>query len=125
MKHNFTEFGGQVEPTWSQESIRKSMFFWLGFWKPLETSTERRRSVGGASRVTLSPADSPRAAPIIKEYCRVVNKDGAGQRMTERAPLGRMKLQIMSVSVLGVSSEGGSNAARRIWHALRLVDLHG
>ena len=41
-------------------------------------SGERRRSVGGASGVTLSPADPPGRRHIIKEYCRIINKDGAG-----------------------------------------------
>ena len=77
MMPKFTKFGGQMEPNWSQKGIRKSMFFWLGFWKPLETSAWRRRSVGGASRVTLSPADPPGRRHIIKEYCRIISKDRA------------------------------------------------
>ena len=69
----------------AKSCIQKSIFFWLGFWNPLETSGgsvggasgERRRSVGGASGVTLSQADHPGRRHIIKEYCRIINKDGA------------------------------------------------
>ena len=50
MMPQIAEFGRQIKPKWSQKGIRKSMFFWLGFWKPLETSAERRGSVEGASR---------------------------------------------------------------------------
>ena len=42
-------------------------------------SGQRRRSVEGASGVTLSPADPPGRRHIIKEYCRIINKDGAGR----------------------------------------------
>ena len=53
MMPKFTEFCGKTEPKRSQKGIQKSMFFWLVFWKPLETSGgasgERRGSVEGAS----------------------------------------------------------------------------
>ena len=69
MMPKLIEFCGKMEPKWSQKGIRKSMFFWLGFWKPLETSTERRRSV------------EPGRRHLIKEYRRIINKDGAGFRI--------------------------------------------
>jgi len=82
MMPKLTEFGGQMEPKWSQNGIRKSMFFGSFFgslWKHRRSvggaSAERRRSVGGAARVTLSPADPPGRRHIIKEYCRIISKD--------------------------------------------------
>ena len=44
-------------------------------------SRERRRSVEGAARVTLSPADPPGRRHIIKEYCRIISKDRNGRRI--------------------------------------------
>ena len=44
-------------------------------------SRERRGSVGGSARVTLSPADPPGRRHIIKEYCRIINKDRKGCRI--------------------------------------------
>ena len=44
-------------------------------------SRERRRSVDGSARVTLSPADPPGRRHIIKEYCRIINKDRHGFRI--------------------------------------------
>ena len=32
-----------------QKGIKKSMFFWLGFWKPLETLMFLRGGCGGAA----------------------------------------------------------------------------
>ena len=66
-----------MDPKWSQKGIQKSMFFWFGFWKPLETSAWRRRSVGVAATVTFSPAHPPGRPHIIKDYFRIINKDGA------------------------------------------------
>ena len=85
MMSKLTEFGGQMEPKWSQKGIRKSMFFLARFLEASGNiggaSRERRRCVGGAARVTLSPADPPGRRHIIKEYCRIINKDGAGCRI--------------------------------------------
>ena len=81
MMPTLTEFGIEMEPKWIQQGIQKSMFFWLGFWKPLETSAEPRRSVGGAARVTLSPADPPGRRHIIKEYFTITNKEGVAFRI--------------------------------------------
>ena len=44
-------------------------------------SGERRGSVEGASTVTLSAADPPGRRHIIKEYCRIINKDRKGLRI--------------------------------------------
>ena len=85
MMLNLTEFGGQMEPTWSQKGIRKSMYFLARFLEASGNiggaSTERRRSVETAARVTLSPADPPGRRLIIKEYCRIINKDRDGFRI--------------------------------------------
>ena len=76
-----------MEPKWNQKGIRKSMFFWLGFWEPLETSTERRGSVEGASgerRVSVEghtfSSGSPRAAPY---YQRILLNNNPKQAWLE------------------------------------------
>ena len=65
-----------MEAKWNQKGINKSMFFWLGFRTPLETSIFPRKGVGGAPGVTLSPADPPGRRHIIKDYCTKISKDG-------------------------------------------------
>jgi hypothetical protein len=85
MMPKLTELGGQMEPKWSQKGIRKSMCFLARFLEASGNidgaSGERRRSVDGASTVTLSPADPPGRRHIIKEYCKIIIQNRHGYRI--------------------------------------------
>ena len=75
----WSQHGGKMESKWSQKGINKSMFFWIGFWKPLETLTGLRRGCDGAAGElrrgcgchTFS-SRPPRAAPY---YQRLLYKN--------------------------------------------------
>ena len=68
-----------MEPNLSQKGIRKINVFLARFLEASGNiggaSGERRRSVGGASTVTLSPADPPGRRHLIKEYCIKTSKN--------------------------------------------------
>ena len=64
-----------MEPTWSQKGLKKSMFFWIVFWKPLETLTGLRRDCDGAAPARASAAAI--AANIALDYTLCV-KCGLG-----------------------------------------------
>ena len=76
MMPKLTEFGGQMEPKCTQKGIQKSMFFWLGFWKPLETLMGLRGGCEGGCGCHTFSSRPPGRRHIIKDYCTIISKHG-------------------------------------------------